>query len=117
MHKILIERYKSCYYNWYVPSCRKSNEEPVSFAVYMARAPVSLIKEIEAEMEKTKKENEGKFMESLLEEIKELEDLVQFTRAACAFYYKFGKNPAMMEEMNNELAEMEDLLQDLKEQL
>lgn len=56
-------------------------------------------------------------MRDLLEEIKELENLLMLTRKACAYYYEHGTNPVMMEEMNNELADLEDQLQDLKEQL
>lgn len=47
--KILSE-YQNVYENWYVKSCGKSNEEPVSFDIYFKRVPVKQVRQLKQMM-------------------------------------------------------------------
>lgn len=41
-----MQKYKNAYENWYCVSCIEHGEEPISFEIYLTRAPLSLVEEI-----------------------------------------------------------------------
>lgn len=41
-----LQKYKNAYENWYCVSCIEHGEEPISFEMYLTRAPLSLVEEI-----------------------------------------------------------------------
>lgn len=42
----VLSDYRNVYDNWYVKSCAKSNEEPVSFSIYLKTAPIHQVEKL-----------------------------------------------------------------------